>query len=79
MLECLSSKLWDGSSLIFLFYSRSQWYKNPYIRGGYSNSSNMCDVSSRGPSDLAAPVWADVCYGNMPTECKVYAIVLCLG
>jgi hypothetical protein len=79
MLEYQSSKLWDGSALILLFCSRSQWYKNPYIRGGYSNSSNMCDVSSRGPSDLAAPVWAKVCYGDVPTVCKVFAVMMCLG
>ncbi|XP_069688815.1 uncharacterized protein [Periplaneta americana] len=43
---------------------RSQWYKNPFIRGGYSNSTNLCDISSSGPSDLAKPVWADVYRGN---------------
>ncbi|XP_021918923.1 spermine oxidase-like isoform X2 [Zootermopsis nevadensis] len=57
---------------------RSQWHKNPYIRGGYSNSTSLCDVSSRGPSDLATPVWADVCCGDVPTECR-YPVVLLAG
>jgi len=54
---------------------RSQWYKNPYIRGGYSNSTVLCDASSRGPSDLATPVWAEVCCGSAMSECKVCVMV----
>jgi hypothetical protein len=67
-----------GCSSFNLFCSRSQWYKNPYIRGGYSNSTSLCDVSNKGPSDLATPVWADVCYGDVPTECRVCVIYLSL-
>nr|CAD7264964.1 unnamed protein product [Timema shepardi] len=36
---------------------RSRWRSNQFIRGGYSNTSSACDVSTSGPSSLAEPVF----------------------
>ncbi|XP_066992054.2 uncharacterized protein [Anabrus simplex] len=43
---------------------RTQWYSNPYIRGGYSNTTSMCDSSKVGPVTLSNPVCADVRDGS---------------
>nr|CAD7427041.1 unnamed protein product [Timema monikensis] len=36
---------------------RSRWRSNQFIRGGYSNTTSACDVSTSGPSSLAEPVF----------------------
>lgn len=41
----------------FPSYIRSCWNNNPYICGGYSHTTNLCDKSKTGPSTLATPVY----------------------
>ncbi|KAJ9592067.1 hypothetical protein L9F63_001406, partial [Diploptera punctata] len=55
---------------------RSEWHKNKYVQGGYSHSTEKCDVSSAGPSDLIQPVYSQVYYNNIPSERKHPVVML---
>lgn len=39
---------------------RSSWFKNPYVKGGYSHTTSACDKLGCGPTDLTVPVVCEI-------------------
>ncbi|XP_046385718.1 spermine oxidase-like isoform X2 [Ischnura elegans] len=51
---------------------RSQWHSNPYVRGAYSHTTNICDASGSSPSSLSGPVYSEVSHDSSNQELKCH-------